>query len=259
MTASASGPRFAGSVALITGGGGGIGRETARRFAAEGAQVAVVDLQLSTAEETVALITAEGGVAAAFVGDVTSTVDAERFVAAVVGRFGNVTILVNNAGGGAFVTMSGPFDAWRHQFELNLFSVAIVSKAVWASMIAAGGGVILNASSVAGRWNLKGLAAYCASKAGVVALTRALAWEGAEHKIRANCVVPGNVLTPALRAYLESGADPEVAFSGAIGQTSVGRLGEPGDIAEAYLYLASATWISGTDLLIDGGMTLGEK
>ena len=128
-------------------------------------------------------------------------------------------------------------------------------------MVGRGGGVILNASSVAGRWNLKGLGAYCASKAGVVALTKALAWEGAPHRIRINCVVPGNVLTPAFQAYLDSSERPEQAFEAASNAAALGRLGDPADIAKAYLYLASdaASWITGTDLLIDGGYTLGEK
>ena len=253
--------RFTDEVVLVTGGGSGIGRETARRFAAEGASVAVVDLRPESADETVAMITANGDTSAAFTGDVTSPEDATRFVSAVLRRFGDISILVNNAGGGTFVSMDGPFDAWRKQFDLNLVSVVIVSQAVWGSMVARGGGVILNASSVAGRWNLKGLGAYCASKAGIVALTKALAWEGAAHKIRANCVVPGNVLTPAFQVYLDSATDPSAAFDAASNAAAVGRLGDPADIAEAYLYLASpaAAWITGTDLLIDGGYTLGER
>jgi NAD(P)-dependent dehydrogenase (short-subunit alcohol dehydrogenase family) len=122
-----------------------------------------------------------------------------------------------------------------------------------------GGGVILNAASIAGRWALPGLMGYCAAKAAIVMLTKSLALEGAPLGIRANCVVPGNVHTPALQKFFDGQDDPQAAWDAANRAASLGRLGSTADIAQAYLYLASdaAAWITGADLLVDGGMTLG--
>ena len=253
--------RFEGRVVLVTGGGQGIGQETATRFAAEGAHVAVVDLNHSAAQAAAAAIGASGGTAIAVRGDVTSPEEAERFVGEVIARLGPIAVLVNNAGGGALVSMEGPYEDWKRQIDLNLNSAVIVSKAVWPGMVERGGGVILNASSIAARITLSGIAAYGAAKAGIVMLTKAIAAEGGAHGIRANCVVPGNVLTPALQAYFDSTDDPAATLAEAIAATSVGRIGRPEDIAAAYLYLASdeAAWITGTDLLIDGGQSLGQR
>lgn len=253
--------RFEGRVVLVTGAGQGIGRETANRFAAEGAHVAAVDLNFPAAEATAAEIGAAGGTAIAVRGDVTSPEDAERFVGEVTARLGSIAVLVNNAGGGALVSMDGPYEDWKRQIDLNLNSAVIVSKAVWPGMVERGGGVILNASSIAARITLSGIAAYSAAKAGIVMLTKTIAAEGGAHGIRANCVVPGNVLTPALQAYFDSTDDPTAALVDAVAVTAVGRIGRPEDIAAAYLFLASdeAAWITGTDLLIDGGQSLGQR
>ncbi|WP_214104355.1 SDR family NAD(P)-dependent oxidoreductase [Acrocarpospora catenulata] len=257
--AGSGGPRFAGQVALVTGAGRGIGQETAFRFAAAGAKVAAVDLDQATAEETAGAIRADGGEAVGLAGDVLSSASVTAFVAEAVRLLGPVSVLVNNAGGGAGFTMDSPEQEWDRQLDLNLKSAYLVAKAVWPVMRENGGGVILNASSVAGRWAMPGLTAYSVAKAGIVMLTKSLALEGAPYGIRVNCVVPGNVLTPALRAFFDSQDDPDAAYAAAAKAAAVGRLGEGQDIADAYLYLASpeASWVTGTDLLIDGGFTLG--
>lgn len=253
--------RFHGATVLITGGGNGIGRETAVRFAAEGATVACVDLQVDAAQETVSFIEAAGGSAFAFGGDVTDDESVANFVGSAAEAMGSISVLVNNAGGGALLSMSDGWNAWQRQLDYNLLSVVRVSLGVWPHMVARGGGVILCAASVAARWALPSLGAYCASKAGVVALVRSMAQEGAPLGIRANCVVPGNVLTSSFQAYLDQAPDPIAARATADRSAALGRLGTPRDIAEAYLFLASdaAAWITGTDLLIDGGFTLGDR
>ncbi len=251
--------RFGGQGVLITGAGGGIGRETALRFAAEGAKVAVVDIDRDAAESVVATIAESGGESVALTCDVTSAAAVEALVAQAVEALGDLSVVVNNAGGGAAAFVEMDEAEWDRQINLNLKSAFLVSHAVWPVLKARGGGTILNAGSIAGRWGQSGLLAYSTSKAAIAMFTRALALDGGPFGIRVNCVVPGNIRTPALEAFFESQDDPASVYEKAVAMTSVGRLGTSADVAEAYLYLASdaASFITGTELLIDGGLTLG--
>lgn len=261
MTAPASSRRFDGHTVLVTGAGNGIGRETALRFATEGAKVAVVDILADAADAVVTEIEDEAGAALAIAADVTSAEAVDELVRTTVDSLGPISILVNNAGGGAAASIEMDVAEWDRQMNLNLRSAFLVSRAVWPVMKSRGGGVILNAASIAGRWAQKGLIAYSTSKAAMVMLTKSLAQEGGPHGIRANCVSPGNIRTPALENFFESQGNPAALYEAAAKATAVGRLGTSGDVAEAYLYLASdaASFVTGTDLLIDGGLTLGFK
>jgi NAD(P)-dependent dehydrogenase (short-subunit alcohol dehydrogenase family) len=142
---------------------------------------------------------------------------------------------------------------------VDLKSVYPMSRAAWPHLIAAGGGAIVSTGSIAGMWGTEGQAGYAAAKAGTIMLTKCLALDGAREGIRANCVSPGFVRTPMLEAYLAAQADPEHAESAIGARVPLGRLGRPVDLADAFVYLASdeASWVTGTNLVVDGGLTAG--
>jgi NAD(P)-dependent dehydrogenase (short-subunit alcohol dehydrogenase family) len=249
--------RLEGKVALVTGAGSGIGRATALRFAAEGARVAVADLRGDTAVETAATI---GETSLKLELDVTSADSIASGVEAVVERFGGLDVVVNNAG----VTIVGAAheltdEQWDAELDTNLKSVYLVSKAAWPHLVERGGGSILSTASIAGLWAIPADAAYCASKAGVIMLTKCLALDGAKAGIRANCVCPGFTETPMIQGYFADQPDPDAARRFAEGIHPLGRLGVPRDIADAFVYLASdeAAWVTGASLVVDGGLTSG--
>ena len=252
--------RLEGKVALVTGGGSGIGRQTSIRFAEEGARVAVADLRGDAAEETAVGIRAGGAHATACTMDVTRSADVAAGVQAAIDEFGGVDVVVNNAG----ITITGAAhdlteDDWDRELAINLKSVYLVSKALWPHFLERGGGSIVSTASIAGLWAIPDDAAYCASKAGVIMLTKCLALDGAKAGIRANCVCPGFIQTPMIDGYFADQADPAASREFAVGLHPLGRLGEPGDIADGFVYLASddARWVTGTALTVDGGLTAG--
>jgi NAD(P)-dependent dehydrogenase (short-subunit alcohol dehydrogenase family) len=252
--------RLDGKVALITGGGSGIGRETSIRFAQEGARVVVADLLGDTAEQTAAEIRAAGTEATACAMDVTRSADVAAGVQAAIDAFGGVDAVVNNAG----ITITGAAhdlseDDWDRELAINLKSVYLVSKALWPHFLGRGGGSIVSTASIAGLWAIPDDAAYCASKAGVIMLTKCLALDGAKAGIRANCVCPGFIQTPMIDGYFADQADPGASREFAVGLHPLGRLGEPRDIADGFVYLSSddARWVTGTALTVDGGLTAG--
>jgi len=247
-------------VAIVTGGGSGIGRATAERFAAEGAIVGVADLRMDGARETAALIGDAGGVARAIEMDVTRADSIESGLTELIGAHGGIDVAVNNAG----ITIVGAAhdleeNEWDRELAINLKSVYLVSRAVWPHLVDRGGGSILNTASIAGLWAIPDDAAYCASKAGVIMLTKCMALDGARSNIRANCVCPGFIDTPMIKGYFEDQPDPGQARDFAVSIHPLGRLGQPLDIADGYVYLASdeARWVTGTALVVDGGLTSG--
>ena len=251
------GERLAGKVAIVTGAASGIGAGTALRFAEEGAAVACADLNGDGAQETAAAIVAGGGQAIGMGADVTNQGDIDAMLAATQDAFGGFDVVVNNAG----ITIVGSVEQldeaqWDRELDINLKSIYRVSKAVWPVLRSRGGGAILNTASIAGQIGIAQDAAYCASKAAVIMLTRCMAADGAGDRIRVNCVCPGFIQTPMIDGFFDDQDDPEAARAGATALHPLGRLGTPADIAGGFVYLASddAEWVTGTALTIDGGL-----
>jgi len=251
--------RFQGKVVLITGAGVGIGRATAVRFAKEGAKVAVNSLTPANGMETLRLVKEAGGQGTYIQGDVSMAADAKRMVEETAKAFGQLNILVNNAG----IVLPGRVDNmseedWDRTMAVNLKGVFLVSKYAIAEMRKIGGGVIVHNASVVAIKGVKDRAAYTASKAGVWALTKAMAADYLAENIRVNCVCPGTVQTPSLDRRIQAFPDPEKARADFIARQPMGRLGKEEEIAAAILFAASdeAAFMNGATITIDGGMTI---
>jgi NAD(P)-dependent dehydrogenase (short-subunit alcohol dehydrogenase family) len=206
------------------------------------------------------MIADAGGTALALVMDVTDSASIRSGLADLVRTLGTLDVVVNNAG----ITIVGSVcaiseDDWDLELAVNLKSAYLVSRAAWEHLQQGGGGVILNTASVAGLWAIPDNAGYCASKAGVIMLTKCLALDGARVGIRANCICPGFTDTPMSKGYFDVQPDPDQARAAAVSLHPLGRLGLPLDIADGFVYLASdeARWVTGTALVVDGGLTSG--
>ncbi|MCG6898174.1 MAG: 7-alpha-hydroxysteroid dehydrogenase [Thiocapsa sp.] len=242
--------RLDGAVALVTGAGAGIGRAIAETFAAAGAAVAVTDRDAAAAKDVAAAITEAGGKAVGGACDVTQEPDLAAAVDLAVDAFGGLTILVNNAGGGGPKPFDMPMADMRLAFELNLFSVFRLCQLAAPHMEQAGGGAILNITSMAGENKNQRMASYGASKAAENHLTRNIAFDLGPRNIRVNAIAPGATRTRALQTVLT----PEIEAK-MLEHTPLKRLGEPADMANAALFLCSpaSAWISGQILTVSGG------
>jgi NAD(P)-dependent dehydrogenase (short-subunit alcohol dehydrogenase family) len=253
--------RLDGKRALITGGGTGIGRATAELFARDGARVTVSGRRRPELEETVQLVTKAGGHATWVQGDVSRPADAERMVLETVRAHGGLDILVNNAGvivRNASVT-NVSIEDWERVIEVDLTGVFLVSRFALQEMVRAGrGGAIVTVSSVAGIMGDPNLAPYNAAKGGANLLSKNMALDYAHHRIRVNTVCPGRVWTPMPMSRLRPDESHDEVLARWGKNIPLGRVGQPEDIARAILFLASdeASWITGTDLVIDGGATI---
>ena len=252
--------RFGGRVAIVTGGGGNIGRATARLLASEGAAVTVADVSGDAAAKVVADIKAEGGTARVQVTDVTAPGAVEAMVRDTVAEFGGLDVLHNNAAAIALngedqdvVTMD--LDTWQRVLDVNLTGPMLGCRFAIPAMLERGGGSIVNTASAAAFYGSKTLAAYGTSKAGLVALTRYVATAYGDRGIRCNAVAPGVVVDEAAQAAL--GGPMGDRLRRYTSSHLVGRLGYPEEIAAAVAYLASddGAFITGETLRIDGGMT----
>jgi NAD(P)-dependent dehydrogenase (short-subunit alcohol dehydrogenase family) len=248
--------RFAGRGVIVTGGGRGIGQATARGFAAEGADVLVLGRTVADLEDTVAQITADGGQAWLLPCDVTDEAQVEETVTRAAGRWGQIDVLVNNAG----IDDDTPFleidrARWRAVIDTNLTGVFLMSQTVGREMAKAGRGVILHTASIDGSGGDGPFAAYNASKAALLGLNRTLALELATHGIRSNCVSPGFTHT----VMTEKAVGPELLsyLNGSFARVPMKRLVKPDEVAQAFLFLASdqASAITGIELRVDGGLT----
>jgi NAD(P)-dependent dehydrogenase (short-subunit alcohol dehydrogenase family) len=241
---------------IVTGGAGGIGRATALAFAAEGARVAVVDLNADGAAAVVDEIIATGGEAIAVTADVSNEADIERVVTATVAAFGGIDVVFNNAGLIRRATaIDTTVDEWDRVFGVNVRSIFLMCKHAVPVMAAGGGGSIVNTGS---GWGLKGGAnalSYCASKGAVVNMTRALAIDHGPQGIRVNSVNPGDTNTGMLRDEARQLSADEAAFLAESSDRPLGRMGEPEEIAAAVVWLASdaSSYVTGSALVVDGG------
>lgn len=242
--------QLADQVAVITGAGAGIGRAIAQTFAAAGAAVVVSDLRLEAAQAVAEGISAQGGQAAALACDVTREQDLEQLIAQAVQRFGKLTILVSNAGGGGPKPFDMPMADFRRAFDLNVFSMFRLAQLAAPEMEKAGGGSMLAITSMAGENRNQRMAAYGASKAATNHLIRNMAFDVGPKGIRVNGIAPGATRTEALESVLN-----DDILQTMLRHTPIGRLGEPQDMANAALFLCSpaAAWISGQILTVSGG------
>lgn len=252
--------RLENQVAIVTGAGSGIGRETALIFAAEGANVVVADYNLEAAQQTVDLIGREGTApkAAAFKANVSSAEDAEALVNFAIENFKKLDILVNNAGIGVPGTvLTTKEEDWDRIFSVNVKGIYQCSRFAIPKMKEFGGGNIVNVSSIAAIVAVPDRAAYGASKGAVLALTKAMAADHVKDNIRVNCICPGTVDTPWVGRMVSNYADPADARAKMVARQPIGRLGTPEEMAEAILYLASpsASFATGSALILDGGFT----
>ncbi|MEE4117608.1 MAG: 7-alpha-hydroxysteroid dehydrogenase [Paracoccaceae bacterium] len=239
-----------GQVALVTGAGAGIGRGIAEMFAGAGAAVVVSDLHAETAEAVAAEIEKAGGKAAGIACNVTREEDLQAAVQTAVDRFGKLTILVNNAGGGGPKPFDMPMEDFRWAYEINVFAPFRLTQLAVPHMEAAGGGAVLNISSMSAENKNQRMASYSSSKAAISHLTRNIAFDLGPRGIRVNGIAPGAIRTDALAKVLT----PEIEQT-MLKHTPIKRLGEPADIAGAALYLCSpaANWVSGQILTVSGG------
>jgi 3-oxoacyl-[acyl-carrier protein] reductase len=252
-----------GKVVIVTGAAAGIGCATALRFAGEGCRVAGFDVNEAGGAGLVEEIARAGGEGLFCRVDVAEAASVEQGVASVLGRWGRIDVLVNNAGilrdaqlvkwkdGMVVGTMSD--EAWDAVLAVNLKGVFLCTRAVVPHLIRGGGGVVLSASSVVGLYGNFGQTNYVATKAAVIAMTRTWARELGKYKIRVNAVAPGFVGTEILRSM------PQKILDSMIERTPLGRMGQPEDVANAYCWLASdeASFVTGHCLSVDGGVVVG--
>jgi NAD(P)-dependent dehydrogenase (short-subunit alcohol dehydrogenase family) len=259
--------RLAGKIAIITGAGSvgpgwGNGRAAAVLFAREGARVYGVDRNMAAMEETAALIRDEGGTFVMGGCDVMSGASVAAMVEAAQKEFGRIDILVNNVGGSA---KGGPVEmteeVWDTQIDFNLKSVFLTCKHVLPVMERQGGGAIVNTASTSGiRWTGSAQVAYAASKAGIIQFSRVVAVEYASRNIRVNTVVPGQMHTPMVEVRLagqRAGGDVQALLESRLKRIPLGFAGDGRDTAGAALFLASdeARFVTGTEIIVDGGMS----
>lgn len=245
-------------VALVTGAASGIGRATVERFAAEGARVLACDVDEAGLEETAARVRDAGGSVLARRADVSRGADCRALVEACVEWARTLHVVANVAGVGQFDSTVETLeeDEWDRVLSINLKSVYLVSKYAIPHLRAAGGGVILNIASPHAYATTEGVAAYAASKGGVVALSRQMALDLARDRIRVLSIIPGAVDTPMLRSHAERQNTTLEAMGFHTDPTAIGRIGTPDELARALLWLASeeASFVNATAVVVDGGL-----
>ena len=251
--------RLEGKVALVTGGGSGIGRATALAFAGEGAKVVVADVAVEGGEETVRLIQESDGVAIFLKTDVTQAAEVEAMISKIIETYNRLDYAHNNAGIIESRTLTADIseEIWDKVISVNLKGVWLCMKYEILQMLKQGRGAIVNSSSVAGLTGYAGRPAYGVSKHGVVGLTKTAALDYAQQGVRINAVCPGYIHTPMVDQALSEFPEDQVAAVEAmlIGREPIGRMGTPAEVAEAVIWLCSdaASFVTGHTLVVDGG------
>ena len=251
--------RFDARTVVVTGGGGGIGGATCRRFAAEGARVAVFDINLDAATSVADAIVAAGGQAAAFACDITDRASVDAAVAAAEAQLGPIAVLVNNAGWDVFRAFTKTEPAqWDKLIAINLTGALHMHHAVLPGMVARRAGRIVNIASDAARVGSSGEAVYAACKGGLVAFSKTLAREHARHGITVNVVCPGPTETALFEDYKQGAGNPEKLVEAFTRAIPLGRIGQPDDLPGAILFFASddAAYVTGQVLSVSGGLTM---
>lgn len=251
--------QFEGKTIVVTGGGGGIGGATCRRFAAAGAKVAVFDRDLAAAERTAADIAATGGVARAYACDITDRAAVEAAVAATEAELGPIDVLVNNAGWDVFkpFLQTTPAD-WDRLIAINLVGALNMHHVVLPGMAARKAGRVVNIASDAARVGSSGEAVYAACKAALVAFTKTLAREHARDQITFNVVCPGPTETALFEDYKKGAGNPEKLAEAFRRSIPLGRIGQPDDLPGAILFFASdaASYVTGQVISVSGGLSM---
>lgn len=254
--------RLENKVVLITGSGSGIGRSTAKLFAAEGAKLIINDLSKEDGEATVQAIREEGGEAIFIQADVTKADEVEAMINEATDKLGAIDVLFNNAG----ISGVGPLhelseELWDRVVNVNTKGVFLPSKYVLPQMMERKQGNIINMSSTIAEIGLMNRAVYAATKGAVLALTKSMQVDYAPYNIRVNALLPGTILTPFVENYLKNSYDdPEEGLATIRKRQLSGDLGRPDDVARAALFLASdeSKFMMGSPLYIDGGVTFGK-
>ncbi len=244
--------KLEGKIAIVTGGGSGIGESICRAYAREGATVAVADLSLEGAERVAAEIVSSGGKAFAYQVDITSSAQIRAMAAAILADNARIDVLVNNAGARIIKGfMQHSEDDWENMLQINLTGPFLCSQAVVPSMAKNGGGAIINLCSIASFMGRPNRCAYVSAKTGLLGLTRAMAMDLSVKKIRVNAIAPGMIASPFNRSFAEA----EETGSAWAGENLIGRWGQPDDISGAAVFLASAEsgFITGSEIKIEGG------
>ncbi len=254
--------RFENKVVVIAGGGAGIGRACSQEFAREGAKVVIADVNEEHSQETVAAIQNAGGTAIYIRTDISRNADAQGMVAQTLNTYDGVDFLVNSAGIQTYGTVVETDEAtWDRTFGVNIKGMYLVAKYCIPEMVKRGGGAIVNVASVQGIATQPGVAAYSATKGGIIALTRSMALDHATQNIRVNAVSPGSVDTPMLRWAANE------FFPGKVEETlkswgelhPLGRVAQAQEIAKVVMFLCSddSSFITGANIVVDGGLTIG--
>ena len=250
--------RLAGKVALITGGGTGIGQAIALQFAREGAAVSIVGRRVEKLTQTAAEIERQGGKAIALEGDVTRAQDGERVVRETAAKFGRLNVLVNCAGAlnvGTVEEISE--EEWDRLMSVNVKGPFLVSRAVLPEFRKSGGGAIVNVGSILGLVAMRDRAAYSTSKGAVTLLTKAMALDHASENIRVNCICPSLVETELIKDLFDASEKGQAVKKARLATLPLGRMGRPADVAFLAVFLASdeSAWITGAAIPLDGGLS----
>jgi dihydroanticapsin dehydrogenase len=248
--------RLSGKVAIVTGGGSGIGRAICERFAAEGSAVAVAELDANRGRETAESIIKSGGKAKFIQTDIRSEESIQECVTETVAAFGSLRLLVNNAAAFVIRGVEASAEEWATMLETNIRGTAFCVKHALPEIKKAGGGAIVNLGSISSVLGQSGMVTYNATKGAILTMTRCMAMDFGPANIRVNCVCPGNIKTPALVNHMKSlGKNYEDAEKEMIPNNFLGRVGKPEEVAACAAFLCSdeASYVTGATLFVDGG------